>query len=492
MVMQGILCKDIGGATELWYESALAQLAQADMSVLGDVRAVVTFSLGCDGAGLSPAQALQRADQLERDPWFSSMADQVRLLVYLYAGDTKAAALCRERRDACPPALRAWLKRAQLLEVQALSASQDLLPLKALVESIREQASALPGFMPVWHWARAEYRRLRDQPAEALAALESCLALVEPGRHVTWAHAAPAYITTLVELGQFERAHSYASWALARAESFDVARHLRVELEMAVARAEAGVDRADAAAARLERLCAEARASEASPVMLARLCEALVLVALKGGDGARFERYERELELHSKQTKRSRLIARQRQLRRLGRKQFHPERLSESASLPERLPPTAWMTRVREELLTTRIASQRAQRALSILLEAADSEHGYLFVLGPQGTTLAASQGVDAPGAELLDAVAREAERALGSYGETEICTLDQLPTSTAALDDSLEGPDGVSYRLLPLSTLTPEGPKVVGVAAVQSQQPLTRLVGTAGVIGEVLLAAGL
>jgi hypothetical protein len=39
---------------------------------------------------------------------------------------------------------------------------------------------------------------------------------------------------------------------------------------------------------------------------------------------------------------------------------------------------------------------------------------------------------------------------------------------------------------------MTPDGPKVVGVVAVQTTLPLSRLMGAAGVIGEVLLAAGL
>jgi hypothetical protein len=490
MVTQGICCKDIGAATELWYESALSQLEQADMSVFSDVKAVLVFSLGCDDAGTAPAQSLARAQQLEQDPWFASMADEVRLLVHLYAGDTKAAALCRERRDACPPALRAWLKRAQLLEVQALAASQDLLQLKALAESLREQAAQQPGFEAVYHWARGEYRRLRDQPSEALEALEACLARVEPGRHVVWVHAAPSFITTLVDLGHAERAHDYAQWALSQARRFDVARHLGIELEMAVARAEGAAGHVEAANARTERLLAEARESGASPVVLSRLCETLVQLALRAKDEPRFERYERELEEHCKATKRSRLITRHRLLRRAGRVQFHPERAS-IPGLPDKLSPTAWMTRVREELLTTRMASLRALRALTILLDAAESDQGYFFMHGEQGLSLAASQGVVAPSDALLAAAAREVERALGDYGETDVLTLDQLPRSTAA-EEAIEGPDGLSYRMLPLSTMTPEGPKVVGVVAVQTTLPLSRLMGAAGVIGEVLLAAGL
>jgi tRNA A-37 threonylcarbamoyl transferase component Bud32 len=490
MVTQGIVCKDIGAATELWYESALAQLEQQDMSVSSDVKAVLLFSLGCDGAGLSPAQTLARAQQLAEDPWFATMADEVRLLSHLYAGDTRAAALCRERRDACPPALRAWLKRAQLLEVQALAASQDLLQLKALAESIREQARQLPGFEAVYHWARGEYRRLRDQPHEALEALEACLARVEPGKHVVWGHAAPSFIATLVDLGHGERAHEYAQWALAEARRFDLARHLGVELELAAARAEAAVGSAEAGSARAERLLSEAQESGASPVVLARICETLLLIALRAEDVQRFERYERELEQHCKATKRSRLITRHRLLRRSGRQQFYPERAS-IPGLPDKLSPTAWMTRVREELLTTRVASLRALRALTILLDAAESDQGYFFAHGEQGLSLAASQGVPAPSEALLAAAMKEVERALGDYGETDVLLLDQLPTSTAA-DEPIEGPDGLSYRLLPLSTLTPEGPRVVGVVAVQTTLPLSRLMGAAGVIGEVLLAAGL
>jgi hypothetical protein len=489
MVTQGIRCKDIGAATELWYESALTQLEQADMSVFADVKAVLLFSLGCDGAGLSPAQTLARAQQLEQDPWFASMAAEVRLLAHLYAGDTKAAALCRERRDGCPPALRAWLKRAQLLEVQALAASQDLLQLKALAESIREQARQLPGYEAVFHWARAEYRRLRDQPREALESLEACLARVEPGKHVVWCHAAPSFIATLVDLGQAERAHAYAQWALAQASSFDQARHLAVELELAAARAEAAVGLADAANARAERLLDEARETGASPVMRARMCEALLLIALHAGDVQRFERYERELEDHCKSTKRSRLIARHRLLRRAGRQQFYPERAA-IPGLPDKFSPTAWMTRVREELLTTRVASLRALRALTLLLDAAESDQGYLFLNNEQGLSLAASQGVAEPTPELLAAAAKEVERALGDYGETDVLTLDQQPNDTAA-EEAVEGPDGLSYRLLPLSTLTGEGPRVVAVVAVQTTLPLSRLMGAAGMIGEVLLTAG-
>jgi hypothetical protein len=501
MVTQGVCCKDIGAATELWYESALAQLEQADMSVFSDAKAVVMFSLGCDGAGLSPAQALARADQLAQDPWFGSMADEVRLLVHLYAGDTKAAALCRERRDTCPPSLRAWLKRAQLLEVQALSASQDLLQLKALVESIREQAVLLPGFQAVWHWARAEYRRLRDQPEEALSALEACLAKVEPGRHVTWGHAAPSFVMTLIDLGHFARAHEYAEWAIEQADSFDLARHLRVELEMAMARAEAGVQRSDSAIARVSRLLADAHATAASPVMLARLCEVMLQIAMWIGDVNRFDRYELEMEGYCKATKRSRLITRHRLLRRAGRQQFYPEQPAEQG-LADKLSPTAWMSRVREELLTTRVASQRAQRALTILLDAADSAHGYFFTCTEDGISLAASHGVGVPSDDLLAAVAEEVERTLKEYGDTDVLSFDQLSTTTlgsraeprasTSAEQSIEGPDGLSYRLLALSTLTPDGPKVVGVVAVQTSLPLGRLVGAAGVIGEVLLAAAM
>jgi hypothetical protein len=137
------------------------------------------------------------------------------------------------------------------------------------------------------------------------------------------------------------------------------------------------------------------------------------------------------------------------------------------------------------------MASLRALRALTILLDAAESDQGYFFMHGEQGLSLAASQGVVAPSDALLAAAAREVERALGDYGETDVLTLDQLPRSTAA-EEAIEGPDGLSYRMLPLSTMTPEGPKVVGVVAVQTTLPLSRLMGAAGVIGEVLLAAGL
>jgi hypothetical protein len=100
-----------------------------------------------------------------------------------------------------------------------------------MIEEVQELAQRFPAWVPVLHLARAEYQRLRGDPASALIEIEAALRLSEPGRHQAWTHIAAAHVRALFELGRHEEACAFGERYVRDAEREDLG-HTRAYVKM--------------------------------------------------------------------------------------------------------------------------------------------------------------------------------------------------------------------------------------------------------------------
>jgi hypothetical protein len=247
-LVQGVGAR-LAGRTELGLESyatLLQRLAEPDGAGLGashllHTRLRVTGSVGIQEAALGLASCLGRAAELEPHAMYELNAKQLRMLHHLWQGNPGEADRLRREVEL----LRVQSSERQAFDNQHLMAelgahalAEDLTQMKRVADAVKPFAALYPGWVPVLHYARGEYQRIRGDYAAALAELDQALSSMQAGRHQLWAQATGARVRTLLSLGRADEARAFAEAGLAAAEQSGlgyVKNYVRMPLSLALA-----------------------------------------------------------------------------------------------------------------------------------------------------------------------------------------------------------------------------------------------------------------
>lgn len=402
------------------------------------------------------------ADELEKVSHDVPYAWDIRFGVHLFQGEMLAAELCRERRDVL--SLQARDTHTHLLvnvhlEARAYALCGDLIGLKRTLDPISDQASVHRGWKPVYHWALAEYHRLRGELDGARRELELGLGLVSAATHRVWAWTMSAYLETLLAQDDVQRALALAERVLRDLDVHDLSHVHTIPLSMSVALVMARAGEPERAARIAETAIEAFRSDGGGGVPLARLVESRAKIARWTADDESFERYRAELEALSRRMENTAVIARY--------EAFVRDASASDAARPAvcRAPIEPSAAAARAELLACANRAQRFHHALTLLARAAGSERALLFAFRNKQLSCAARHGI-------VDSTA-ELEGILRTYISAEIedstaATMtrgDATSLGGGIPDDWVDG-DQVPYAFK-LLTLPRDGQCFVGGIAV-------------------------
>jgi tetratricopeptide (TPR) repeat protein len=359
---------------------------------------------------------------------YAPLAWDARLMAALYQGDLEGAEAARKERELSKltrsDGAHAQLEGGFVYEVSAYDFLGDVLQLKRCLPRLEGRAHEGPATRTRYVLHLGNYYRLRGQLQKAIAAYEEALALTpSPAVSVDWAYIVMRYAHTLVDVGRAAEARDLCVRAVAEATAFGFMPRIARYMEMKLALAEAALGLSRAAAERSERIIEEAISEGIGGVHFAHLCLDQALAAQLARDEEFLERAISRLERLAANSKYPAFAMKHAHLLRLaqGRGRFQVAPNPPKPLGAWEMIPTAVAASHRTQLELCKGRGERAQRALRILLEAAASDEGYLYLIGDDGITLAASRAGSGPPASLEESLT-ERVRA----GSVEAATTDE------------------------------------------------------------------
>ncbi len=385
-----------------------------------------------------------------------------------------------------------WLLESQLrwLSSLAYGLTRDVLGLKRSVEELDrfcEQGLRLHHMMEL---ARGEYQRERGHAHAARASLERALRVLPPGDVFVGQQVRTALAETFIATGDLAHARDTAEEAVGLADPKTGGLvPWRLRALRALGLAEAALGQLEAASRRLDLALTEA-APIASPSMCGALHEARARIALMAGDERAFRTHLRETERWFRPTKNPALIARLQRLAEAG----GPERLPapENVDAGGDIPTTAdaphaqrlkidaplalahdavtlSMNEKAEEWISSLFkgcvgSTERAAKALALLVDASSAERGYLYLFRDKGLDLAAPAYGDEPPEPVSTLLQRVADAAASG----EEVTISQVEWRSSSAGNKRE------WRPVVLEMDDGGERAVVGIVAlVADQEPI-------------------
>jgi hypothetical protein len=450
-------------ATEV-YEEVLARLAAEDGAGLDPVqhsriRMGLSFALGMYEAAQSLPRAEQRAEVLESDPDYRVNAWLVRTVLQLNRGNFAEARASMRRAELLrlqDGAEARYLTSTAAFEVRAFARAGDGEGVQRMVKVIRAIAERSRTWQPVLAWAEAMRLRFDGHYEAALVALLPAFELAQPGRYPFYSPLAALHIELLGELGRSEEAAHRARDYLAIAERHQLAEMDGV-LRLAAANALTGHGELAAALLLLERDIAEAQATGRHGLALGLLYEARAQVALAARDNEVFAQYAeltaREYARGESSALRGRLARLIEQARKHGLTELGPaeratqELLAQSEQLSE-------LGTVRSRFEECVDAQERAQCALTLLLQASDSYNGHLYGVNTDGVSLLAALSDAPPNKALQEWVTKCVRTELETTGCTTADDSSDIsldPATQSERTTRFTDAAGLVYEYLPL-----------------------------------------
>jgi tetratricopeptide (TPR) repeat protein len=212
------------------------------------------FALGHLNAGLGVAEALSYAEQLENDANWVIAAWDVRRAYHMRQGDWREAERCRDRIERLrvqsvrrPP----MVDTSARLELDTCAHAGDLLGVRRAIARLEPLIELHTGYKVYAHYGPAMVEFLRGNYELALDHLDRALAMVQPGRHPTWAWIAGSRIEVLMHLGREEEAKRAGLRYMEEGTAAGLL-EMRDHLNVPLALAEAKLGEYDAALERLD------------------------------------------------------------------------------------------------------------------------------------------------------------------------------------------------------------------------------------------------
>jgi hypothetical protein len=449
------------------YRQVIERTDQPDRAGLDEsnhrfLRYGVMNALGIMEAAMGFNSCQSWADAVESEPLHLVNALQIRILHQLWQGRVRDADRFRERVEL----LRIESASRQLgdglhlvMQVVAHALSDDLTRLKHTLDEVRSFSDKHPAWSHVVDYASGEYQRIRGDHASAAVQLRAAVEGIACGTHPIWAFAVGAYVNVSTMLGDVDEAYEFGNQCLAIAEQSQLGymEHY-IRMPLAVACAERG--EFERAAALAEAVITGLRAIGSDGLNLVLAYETRARVAIRAKDTEAYESYARACADQCRAAG-SRV---------LGAKYERLVRAATSAavhvsdSAPDHVLATLTGTQLTSVLVGCNRPSERAERALSLLLRRSGAEAGYLYLIGDHGPELVAQAGPTEPPLGL--------PAIIGEFVDAELHERDLMTRSLEAEDvpapNSLwPSARGEHHQLVLLSHQMSEGFAVTGVAAL-------------------------
>jgi hypothetical protein len=424
-------------------------------------------------ASAGRSEGLAYAAELEAEPAYGLNAWNTRSLYYAWRGHAAEVDRCRQRVELLriQNGPRQYLQHGHVLpELAAYAAAGDLTRVKQSLPLIESLSRDFPGWLPIAHYARGEYHRLRGDLTAALGELEEGLALTRAGGHAAWILLAGGALTTLQAMGRDEevvaRGEAYLTDALANRQGY-MASFIRVPLAQALAQ----LGRFEPAVALADATIAELIALGSSGIQLGLAYEARARVAARARDTAGFDRFAR---LCAEQYRLSESRTLSRRYERMltdakGSKLAVGDELL-SAGDYSHASSTGMGSHITSVMEGCKGPAERSRRCLDLLVKHSRSAGGHLFLLADRQPQIAAERGErDLPGhielqtRELLASLMR-AEDDDDSHTMSETAS-DEGDSSQAA---DWTGDSGEQYRTCMLVHEEKTGRAIVGAAVLR------------------------
>jgi tetratricopeptide (TPR) repeat protein len=383
------------------------------------------YYLALDDAPNGRARSLERLGPLMQTATYAPLAWEVRLVEALWQGDMEGADAARRERDlsnfAQSADICAQLEGGMVYEALAYDLLGDLLRLKQLIPLLEERARRCRSFESHHQWYLGCYHRLRGEPAKALATYQRALALApSASRFGEWPYIVWRLGEVLLDSGRAQEARDFSRDALAEAVAHGTTPVLRCLMEMTLAMAEAAVGSPTEATERSERVIREATERGIAGIVFVNLCRSQGRIAELIDDEILLERAIVRLEDFAARTKYPAFATKHAHLLRYaqgrGRFQAAPNQPKALGGMESTHTSLVVGLRTQIELCTGR--DERAKRALKILLDAASSDEGFLYLCDAERLELAASSA-DANPPAFLEAALSERILAGAAEGAT-------------------------------------------------------------------------
>jgi tRNA A-37 threonylcarbamoyl transferase component Bud32 len=468
------------------YQSFLDRLAQPDRAGLGasyhrHSKLGTLYRFGLMDAAMGLPGSVSMATELETDALYHVNAWQVRMVFHLWQGQVREAEHCQKQVDLLKiqNSPRQWADDGHLIgEVTAHAAIGGLMQVKRTIDPIEALAKQHAGWVPILHYARGEYQRLRGDLTAALRELEAGLKLTHAGGHCIWGNLASASLSTLIGLGRSQeavtRGRAWLEIAIEQGLGFVVS-HLRMPLALA----EMQVGELEAAGRTAEGAVVALRELGSTGIGLGLAYETCARVASAARDQEGFERYAGLCAEQYRASENRALIARYDRLLEEARQAelSIPLDVADAAAFTETGTGTI-VSQITTMMEGCRGPTERAQRGLELLVKSSGSRQGFLYMLVDKAPALSA-QLADRELPTEIEVLARESllgEMRSQTEGHTQTATITvtlmgELDKNDA--DESL-GPNsiwtldnGERYRPVLLRHATSDGFVSVGLAVL-------------------------
>jgi tRNA A-37 threonylcarbamoyl transferase component Bud32 len=396
--------------TRTQYEAVIARVTQPDgagldttyrrHTVMG-----VTCALGMIEAPMGLASALERARALASDPMYQVNVALIEMIHHLWQGDVLTAEKRKQEVEMLrlQQSGRSLFEDSQLMaEVSAYAYCDDLTRVKHAFGAVARMADNFPGWVPVLHYARGEYHRIRGGHAAALAELTRALELTQAGRHQLWCEIASAHLRVLDALGQHEAACEAGERYLQEAQAAQIQfGQNTIKLALSCAHVANG-DRGRAES--LADQAIDALAALGSTGLNVGLAyEARARVALRAGDREGFPAWAKRCGDIFRSANNRALVAKHERLMRESR---GPEAITAGNGPAALLTGPMAATHIAAALSACPSPRERARLGLDFLIARSGAIGGFLYAIEPQGPVLVAQSGMDEPPSGLTSAVA--------------------------------------------------------------------------------------
>ncbi len=454
-------------------QKILDRIAQPDRAGLDEMIHRIThyswaFATGVLDAGYGRKPALKWADEIERDLLHQVNAWRIRVLYYVRQGEAEKAEQCRKRVELMliqNSPTQHFQNTNLASELMACALADELARVKQLTEDIEKVAALFPKWVPVVHYAKAEYQRIRGDYGRALNEIELALGSITPGRHQVWPHAAATQLWVLYELGRFSEGKRIGDESLEHAQKEEIL-GLANTLLPPLALIEAKLGDYERAVSHAERAIDLHQTMGTTGVNLGLGYETRARVAIWMGDHVAFGHY---VELCAEQYRVGHNPVLTAKYERLlneaqGLAFSVSEAMARAADFSEHTT-GGLSTSIGYALTECSGAADRAQRALAILMKEGRCSTGFLYTIQKDGPSLCAQIGNHAPprnmDATLTEYVKRQADDCTDESGTVA----DLAQSAVSELDWA--NPQGEQYYPLLLGHDVQDGLFVTGVAVL-------------------------
>jgi tetratricopeptide (TPR) repeat protein len=343
---------------------------------------------------------------------------------------------------------------------------EDLVRVKELTDGIQTMADRFPTWVPILHYARAEYQRIRGDYPAAIEEYKKSLALLKPGRHIAWTHVMGGYLGTLYRLGRYQDAKTMGEQSLREAERLGIeveAGQIKIPLAMVLAK----LGYTDEATRHCDAVIATYRALKVTGINLGIAYETRARIAVLMNDQENFQTYSKLCAEQYRTGHNPVLTARYERFLQFAREagMITPKELENAAQfITSQQADDDVVLDVRRRLACCRTEADLFQKALGLMVEHTKSRWGYLYLFERNQLRLVAQSTDIEPSSELLHDLSAIIDRCLGDESETQT-EQSEMPTRPTFLQGNFSPEKSLEPILL--SQEIDGAFTVVGVAVV-------------------------